>query len=77
MQYTITVLFEDDCEKPKAVIGPCRGGGERWTYDKNTNTCAIFLYGGCCGNGNKFFSRRDCENKCVVSPNQGMQWGGN
>ena len=56
-------------------MGPCRASTERWTFDKYTNSCEIFYYGGCCGNGNKFFSKEDCENKCVVSTDQGMQWG--
>ena len=45
--------------------GPCDDYGAVWYFEFNSRTCRRFLYGGCDGNGNKFDSREDCENRCL------------
>ncbi|XP_077523484.1 papilin-like [Amblyomma americanum] len=44
--------------------GPCINLEVRWFYDKQDGVCREFSYGGCLGNGNRFRSRRDCEEMC-------------
>ncbi|MEE6466568.1 hypothetical protein FKM82_006997 [Ascaphus truei] len=44
--------------------GPCRALISRYYYDRYTQTCQEFFYGGCNGNANNFFSLDDCEKSC-------------
>uniref|UniRef100_A0A4X2KHA9 BPTI/Kunitz inhibitor domain-containing protein n=1 Tax=Vombatus ursinus TaxID=29139 RepID=A0A4X2KHA9_VOMUR len=44
--------------------GPCRAFTPRWYYDFKSNTCGLFLYGGCGGNNNNFQSKTDCLETC-------------
>ncbi|XP_077160116.1 tissue factor pathway inhibitor 2-like isoform X2 [Paroedura picta] len=44
--------------------GSCRALHERWFYDRYTQTCKTFTYGGCEGNTNNFLSEEDCEKTC-------------
>jgi len=56
--------FLDLCQLPK-VEGPCRGDFRQWYYDKNSDRCFQFQYGGCRGNTNRFNDRQTCETRCV------------
>uniref|UniRef100_A0A8B9K610 BPTI/Kunitz inhibitor domain-containing protein n=1 Tax=Astyanax mexicanus TaxID=7994 RepID=A0A8B9K610_ASTMX len=38
----------------------------KWFYDTQQNECARFWYGGCKGNGNRFDSQEECEDRCVT-----------
>lgn len=38
---------------------------DRWHYDKETNQCKNFKYGGIGGNSNNFKSKADCDNICT------------
>ncbi|XP_018649780.1 putative kunitz-type protease inhibitor [Schistosoma mansoni] len=44
--------------------GICRALLKRFYYDSVNQTCEIFYYGGCLGNGNNFLSKEECERKC-------------
>uniref|UniRef100_A0A8C9FY50 Tissue factor pathway inhibitor n=1 Tax=Pavo cristatus TaxID=9049 RepID=A0A8C9FY50_PAVCR len=44
--------------------GPCRALVPRWYYDRYTQSCQEFTYGGCHGNANNFLSHDDCEKSC-------------
>ncbi|CAH8508924.1 unnamed protein product [Schistosoma rodhaini] len=44
--------------------GICRALLKRFYYDSVNQTCEIFYYGGCLGNGNNFISKDECERKC-------------
>lgn len=57
---------EDDCNSLKDS-GVCRGLFRRWFYDVETNECKTFVYGGCGGNGNRYNSKKECEQTCVHS----------
>ncbi|KAG9276124.1 collagen alpha-6(VI) chain isoform X1, partial [Astyanax mexicanus] len=46
--------------------GPCRAYLLKWFYDTQQNECARFWYGGCKGNGNRFDSQEECEDRCVA-----------
>ena len=48
------------------VVGPCSGSMTQWYYDRSTDTCHEFDYGGCQGNANRFNDRRQCEEHCRV-----------
>jgi len=58
------------CAEAKGVRGKCRAAFRRWTFDKNSNECEEFIYGGCDGNGNNFKTREDCEKRCVSTNDQ-------
>ncbi|XP_076822805.1 PI-actitoxin-Axm2b-like [Clavelina lepadiformis] len=54
----------DTCSLP-AIRGLCFAWFQRWHYNSATGQCEIFIYGGCQGNENRFFNRKDCEKKCL------------
>ncbi|XP_045384487.1 eppin-like isoform X1 [Lemur catta] len=56
-------LKQDICTMPKET-GPCMAFFRRWWYDKENNTCSIFIYGGCQGNNNNFQTKAICLNTC-------------
>ncbi|KAJ7408560.1 hypothetical protein WISP_119423 [Willisornis vidua] len=56
-------------EKQRACLlppddGPCRAMVPRWYYDRHTQSCQEFTYGGCYGNANNFLTFDDCEKNC-------------
>ncbi|CAH0383119.1 unnamed protein product [Bemisia tabaci] len=55
---------QDLCDLPK-VIGPCNANYRSWYYDRNTDSCQQFDYGGCQGNGNRFEDELQCAQRCV------------
>ncbi|KAG8443140.1 hypothetical protein GDO86_011811 [Hymenochirus boettgeri] len=44
--------------------GPCKAIIPHYYYDRYTQTCQEFFYGGCDGNANRFSSLEDCEKFC-------------
>lgn len=55
---------QDVCQLPK-VVGPCDGDYQQWFFDQTRGECLEFAYGGCQGNGNRFESKRLCEEYCL------------
>nr|CAH8853326.1 unnamed protein product [Trichobilharzia regenti] len=56
-----------DCEDGcllKPDTGRCRAAIPSYYYDPSSNTCKVFTYGGCGGNGNRFPSKEACEKAC-------------
>lgn len=45
-------------------VGPCRARIPSFYYDRYTQSCRQFLYGGCEGNANNFESREACDQAC-------------
>ena len=56
---------EQNCQLPPDA-GPCDKSLPR--YFQSGGQCLSFSYGGCAGNQNNFFSREDCESKCLMRP---------
>ncbi|XP_035723305.1 papilin-like isoform X5 [Vespa mandarinia] len=55
----------DACFLPK-ISGPCESYYPTWYYDPGRKQCGQFVYGGCLGNANKFKTKEECEELCVV-----------
>ncbi|XP_003374931.1 putative kunitz/Bovine pancreatic trypsin inhibitor domain protein [Trichinella spiralis] len=53
------------CDEPKNP-GPCKGSHLRFYYDKATDDCRLFYYGGCQGNRNNFGTIDLCRQECVL-----------
>ncbi|KAM5261045.1 protein AMBP [Hipposideros larvatus] len=53
------------CNLP-IVHGPCQGSIQLWAFDALQGKCILFTYGGCQGNGNKFYSEKECKEYCGV-----------
>ncbi|XP_026863607.2 protein AMBP [Electrophorus electricus] len=61
-----TCRTEAACRLPMDP-GPCNAALELWAFDAATGKCVAFKYGGCNGNGNKFYSQKECEEYCGVT----------
>ena len=44
--------------------GPCKAAHLKWYYSKDTESCELFKYGGCAGNGNRFNTEYECRTAC-------------
>ncbi|XP_006890819.1 PREDICTED: protein AMBP [Elephantulus edwardii] len=51
------------CNLP-IVTGPCKASFKLWAFDATQGKCILFTYGGCQGNGNKFYSEKECKEYC-------------
>ncbi|XP_066435815.1 protein AMBP [Eleutherodactylus coqui] len=60
-----TCRTEAACRLP-IVGGPCRGVLSRWAFDAVQGKCVTFQYGGCTGNGNHFYTEKECKEYCGV-----------
>ncbi|NXV08999.1 AMBP protein, partial [Cettia cetti] len=54
---------EDSCRLSRDP-GPCSGMASRFFYNSSSMACETFLYGGCLGNGNNFYSEKECLQAC-------------
>ncbi|NXT92079.1 AMBP protein, partial [Anhinga rufa] len=54
---------EAACRLP-IVQGPCQKPVMRWAFDATQGKCVTFSYGGCKGNGNQFYSEKECKEYC-------------
>uniref|UniRef100_A0A8D0H4P8 Protein AMBP n=1 Tax=Sphenodon punctatus TaxID=8508 RepID=A0A8D0H4P8_SPHPU len=64
-----TCRTEAACRLP-IVPGPCRQQLTLWAFDATQGKCTTFNYGGCHGNGNKFYTEKECKEYCGV-PTEG------
>ena len=49
--------------------GPCQGNFSRWFFDKDSQTCEPFKYGGCKGTSNNYMTEESCKYQCL-NPNK-------
>nr|XP_039257592.1 papilin-like isoform X6 [Styela clava] len=57
------VLGPERCSQPLDT-GSCRASMQRYYYDSETKSCQKFVYGGCKGNRNNFYTQEDCSVTC-------------
>lgn len=65
--YDMYICFVDLCSLPM-VVGPCNSDVLQWFYDRDSDTCQEFNYGGCQGNRNRFSDQISCERQCKRTP---------
>ncbi|XP_075757222.1 papilin-like [Pelodiscus sinensis] len=53
----------DVCQLPPEP-GPCLAYMPRYFYNPVTESCEMFIYGGCLGNGNRFSTKEECLRTC-------------
>ncbi|XP_036431055.1 LOW QUALITY PROTEIN: collagen alpha-4(VI) chain [Colossoma macropomum] len=53
------------CLLNKDVGTVCSSYQSRWFYDRNTQECRHFWYGGCDGNSNRFLKKDECLETCT------------
>lgn len=58
------IITTSDICSMKAKSGPCLAYFEKYYFNKQTNSCEKFIYGGCGGNLNNFEDKDQCENVC-------------
>ncbi|XP_028829534.1 protein AMBP isoform X1 [Denticeps clupeoides] len=51
--------------------GSCKSAVDLWAFDPNVGKCVSFRYSGCQGNGNKFYTQKECEEYCGVIKDDG------
>ena len=51
------------CQLPSDA-GPCEAAMEQWYFNKDSQACERFMYGGCKGNANRFATEGACKAKC-------------
>jgi len=54
---------EVDCFEERDP-GTCLNSHEAWFYDPTHNKCHFFIYSGCGGNSNRFFTEEECIGTC-------------
>ncbi|CAH1399411.1 unnamed protein product [Nezara viridula] len=59
-----TQEYLDACDQ-KLEPGPCAGNFTRWYFNKETQSCSTFNYGGCQGTKNNFLTESACKIKCL------------
>ncbi|XP_076875187.1 protein AMBP [Brachyhypopomus gauderio] len=61
-----TCRSEAACRLPMDA-GPCNSAVHLWAFNATVGKCVAFKYGGCHGNGNKFYTQKECEEYCGVT----------
>ena len=62
---SISVHIEPNVCLQAKEEGPCEAMIKSYYYNKNSDTCEVFWYGGCHGNGNRFGEINQCRAHCI------------
>ncbi|XP_011062335.1 PREDICTED: papilin [Acromyrmex echinatior] len=54
----------DPCDQTKEA-GPCAGNFTKWYFNRESQTCEQFVYGGCKANDNNFPTEIACHQQCL------------
>lgn len=57
-------FYTDPCDQPKEA-GPCAGNFTKWYFNRESQTCEQFIYGGCKANDNNFPTEIACHQQCL------------
>lgn len=57
-------FYLEPCEQPKEE-GPCAGNFTRWYFNRDSQACEQFEYGGCKANDNNFPTEVACHQQCL------------
>jgi hypothetical protein len=57
-------ISSEVCELEKDA-GNCSKYVNMWAYDQQQGKCIRFWYGSCGGNGNRFETEQECQERCV------------
>ncbi|XP_063792292.1 protein AMBP [Pseudophryne corroboree] len=68
-----TCRTEAACRLP-IVTGPCKVSQNRWAFDSTVGKCIAFQYGGCKGNGNHFYTEKECKEYCGIPANDNEEF---
>jgi len=63
----LSLLPKDQVCNLDAEPGPCYASFNKFSFNKATNKCEKFTYGGCGGNANRFDTKSECENACPAN----------
>ncbi|EDW84402.2 uncharacterized protein Dwil_GK14112 [Drosophila willistoni] len=50
----------------KPLYGKCSGQRKMWYFNAHRNRCETFIYSNCAGNQNRFFTKPQCAEYCMV-----------
>lgn len=64
-QYS-NIYIPSECYLP-AKSGVCLAAFTTYYFDSKSNACEKFVYGGCGGNNNRFFTQKQCLERCGSS----------
>ncbi|XP_030384239.1 male accessory gland serine protease inhibitor-like [Scaptodrosophila lebanonensis] len=59
------ICYQSHSADGDGIVG-CYASIPQWTYNFLANECIFFIYGGCGGNENRFWSKWECELKCRI-----------
>lgn len=51
------------------MLGPCRANIGMYHFKPEEMDCVEFIWGGCQGNGNRFDTKEECLETCILKNN--------
>ena len=54
--------------------GDCFAAFPMFFFNKDSSLCEKFIYGGCGGNENRFWKKKDCEKTCLAVVGSGGKY---
>ena len=63
LSFSYIIIEKNPCHQPP-FSGSCHGTYVRYFYNVTSHKCEKFIYGGCYGNENNFFTLHECQEQC-------------